>query len=79
MMQKDGKVNEFHTIMEFIEGNNLERYIKEVSINLETIKAIGKQLINAIDFIHSNKRIHKDIIPSNILFTKKLDRIKLTR
>lgn len=60
---------EYFIIMEMVEGQTLEQYVKDrqVSINeaLRIIREIGK----ALDYAHNNKVIHRDLKPSNIMIS----------
>ena len=61
-----------YLIMEYADGYSLEDYIKNVSglIVEEKICAFFEPLLDAFDYAHKHKIIHKDIKPSNIIITK---------
>ena len=61
-----------YLIMEYADGYSLEDYIKNVSglIVEEKICSFFEPLLDAFDYAHRNKIIHKDIKPSNIIITK---------
>ncbi len=61
-----------YLIMEYADGYSLEEYIKNVSglIVEEKICAFFEPLLDAFDYAHKHKIIHKDIKPSNIIITK---------
>ncbi len=60
-----------YLIMEYADGYSLEDYIKNVSglIVEEKICAYFEPLLDAFDYAHKHKIIHKDIKPSNIIIT----------
>lgn len=60
-----------YLIMEYADGRNLEDYIKNVSglIVEDRICGIFEPLLDAFDYAHKHKVIHKDIKPSNIVIT----------
>lgn len=43
---------------------------EDVKFSLSEIKSIMQQLFNALDYIHSNRILHRDMKSSNILITK---------
>lgn len=61
-----------YLIMEYADGYSLEEYIKNVSglIVEDKICAFFEPLLDAFDYAHKHKIIHKDIKPSNIIITK---------
>lgn len=61
-----------YLIMEYADGFSLEEYIKNVSglIVEEKICSFFEPLLDAFDYAHKHKIIHKDIKPSNIIITK---------
>lgn len=60
-----------YLVMEYADGYSLEDYIKNVSglIVEEKICSFFEPLLDAFDYAHKHKIIHKDIKPSNIIIT----------
>lgn len=60
-----------YLIMEYADGHSLENYIRDVSglIVEEKICPFFEPLLDAFDYAHRHKIIHKDIKPSNIIIT----------
>lgn len=60
-----------YLIMEYADGYSLEDYIKNVSglIVEDKICSFFEPLLDAFDYAHKHKIIHKDIKPSNIIIT----------
>lgn len=60
-----------YLIMEYADGYSLEDYIKNVSglIVEEKICSFFEPILDAFDYAHKHKIIHKDIKPSNIIIT----------
>ncbi len=67
-IDKEGNI---YLIMEYAEGHTLEEYIKKVSglIVEEKICPLFEPLLDAFNYAHKHKIIHKDIKPSNIVIT----------
>lgn len=60
-----------YLIMEYADGHSLEDYIKNVSglIVEDKICSFFEPILDAFDYAHKHKIIHKDIKPSNIIIT----------
>lgn len=60
--------NTTYYVMEFIEGRNLDEYIKQKGrlSELEVMSVI-KEVGNALEYMHSKKMLHLDIKPKNIM------------
>jgi serine/threonine-protein kinase len=70
----------YYLAMEFVDGTNLEDYIKErTKLTVPQSVEFMIQATKAIDHLHKHGIIHRDIKPSNFIVTKKNDveRIKL--
>ena len=60
--------NNLYFILEYCEGNDLDFYIENKKLfNEDEIKFIMSELIEAIEFLHKNGVIIKDLKPDNIL------------
>ncbi len=58
-------------VMEYIEGETLEDYIeRKGKLPDEEIETLFMQMIEAIEYVHSQGFIHRDIKPSNFMLTK---------
>jgi len=68
----NGKTDEYHIIMDLMKGPDISSYIRYNGPipSITTIKNIGKQLLLAIEYLHSNQIVHLDIKPSNIMFNQ---------
>ncbi len=63
--------NTLYSVMEFIDGIDLDKYLKEVPpFSEDEAKDLLLQIINGIKEIHSLNILHRDIKPSNIMRTK---------
>ncbi|WP_330204990.1 serine/threonine-protein kinase [Cyanobacterium sp. Dongsha4] len=70
--------NQFYLIQDFVLGKNLEREIKKGGIYPETTaKKFLRQMLPVLQYIHSEKVIHRDIKPGNILREKKTNKLFL--
>lgn len=64
--------NEFYLIQELINGQNLQREIKQGGVYGElAVKRFLVEMTPVIQYIHSQKVIHRDLKPANILRQKK--------
>ena len=66
-----------YILMEFIKGQPLTKIIKENALDLKKRLNIFVQICKAIQFIHNNKVLHRDIKPGNIMISDDLT-VKLT-
>jgi serine/threonine-protein kinase len=67
-----------YLVMEYIEGSNLKNVIKEKGfLDIKKSLKIITQICDALEHAHSNKVVHRDIKPHNILITPK-GQVKVT-
>lgn len=60
-----------YLVMEYCEGNTLEKYKQQDSFQLSTfLKEVYLPLINTLDYVHNQGIIHRDLKPKNILIDK---------
>lgn len=68
----------YFIVMEFIEGETLKELIRrEAPLDSARAVTIARQIANALYHAHSNKIIHRDIKPHNVMLAKD-GRIKVT-
>ena len=66
----------FFIITEFCEGGELfDKIIEKGSLTESEASGIMKQLVSAVNYIHSNQIVHRDLKPENILLDTKKDNI----
>lgn len=61
--------NSHYIVMELIDGSTLSKIIETQKLNLEEILKITHDISIALDFVHSNGIVHRDIKPDNIIYT----------
>jgi serine/threonine protein kinase/tetratricopeptide (TPR) repeat protein len=56
-------------VMEYVEGDRIDRYVKERGLSLREILLLFRKLCSAISCAHTNLVVHRDLKPSNVLVT----------
>lgn len=69
--------NSLMMVLEDIQGDSLSSLYKERPMRLPEFWRFAIKIVDCLALIHSEKVIHKDINPSNILLNKKTQKIKL--
>jgi serine/threonine protein kinase len=62
---------EYFLVMEHVDGETLEDRLKTSPLDLRTFKTIALQLCDAVEYLHKNEIIHRDIKPGNILIAER--------
>ncbi|MBC7473227.1 MAG: protein kinase [Candidatus Sericytochromatia bacterium] len=62
---------EYYMIMEFIEGKSLARLLQiKSNFTVDLVLSIGKQISEALEYIHEKGILHRDIKPGNIMLSE---------
>ncbi len=73
-----GPDNRQYLVQEYVEGQNLEKELKEQGIfNEEKIRHLLEELLPVLEFIHGKQVIHRDIKPENIIRRKSDNKLVL--
>ncbi len=58
-----------YLVMDYIEGQNLEQIIQSGALDEEGARTMMAQIFGAVEYLHANRIIHRDIKPQNIILT----------
>ncbi|MFN4152146.1 MAG: serine/threonine-protein kinase, partial [Candidatus Sericytochromatia bacterium] len=61
--------NSHYIVMELIDGSPLSKIISSQKLSLEEVLKISHDISIALDFVHNNGIVHRDIKPDNIIYT----------
>jgi tetratricopeptide (TPR) repeat protein/predicted Ser/Thr protein kinase len=77
-LESDADLNFYYFIMEYIEGETLDQYVrKKGPLPLPEIVEIGKQIASALEYAHNYHPsiVHRDIKPANIMIEAHSNRV----
>ena len=64
-------------LMEFVDGFDLRKHIKEQDLSLNKTIEIMYKLCTGLDYLHTHGIIHRDIKPGNFMLTRDQKRVKI--
>ncbi|CAD8157209.1 unnamed protein product [Paramecium pentaurelia] len=59
---------EYQIILQYLKGGSLNQCLKYCKLNSQEVTIIIHQILEAINYMHKNGFVHRDIKPDNILF-----------
>lgn len=66
VQEEDGRTSTF-LVMELVDGPDLRRTLKSGPLGPHETASLGADLADALNYVHSNGVIHRDVKPANIL------------
>ena len=76
--QKGPKPTEFYIFMENMPGGSLEDLLKKTGAPArDTVRSYTRQMVTALQYLHGNGILHRDIKAGNILLDQSLKVVKL--
>ena len=67
-LEKDESTGDFYLVMDLAPGMNLKRWMRRSpQTSVETKLSILRQIAAAIDYAHSERVIHRDVKPENVM------------
>ncbi|NXW12213.1 PAK3 kinase, partial [Fregetta grallaria] len=54
-------------VMEYMDGGTLQDVVRQTRMAEGEMAAVGRECLQGLDFLHSNRVIHRDLKSSNIL------------
>ncbi len=60
----------FYIAMEFVEGRNLQEYIRDRRLSVEEVLDLAYQIASSVAVFHEKGYIHRDLKPENILIDR---------
>jgi len=70
-LEMDNSNGNYYLVMECVEGEDLRRWIRrkrrEDGLSLENVLPVIRQVASALDYAHTQKIVHRDIKPGNIM------------
>jgi serine/threonine-protein kinase len=68
---EDEATGELYIVMEYLAGSSLESRISRADLDLDTSVAIIGQIASGLDAAHEREIVHRDVKPSNVLFSER--------
>ena len=67
-LEKDKSTGDFYLVMDLASGTNLRRWMRHnPQVSMESKLSILRQVAAALDYAHSQKVIHRDVKPENVM------------
>ena len=67
----------YYVAMEYIDGHNLRKHIKERDLNIGQMIDLTIRLCHGLDFLHQQGIVHRDVKPENFLFSRDMKAVKI--
>jgi len=63
--------SEHFIVMELLDGESLADVIRRGALDIESVLALGIQIVDALESAHSQGIVHRDLKPQNIFVTSR--------
>jgi hypothetical protein len=75
---RPGRRTALYSVMEYRDGENLAKRIRrKEALELSEALRLGEQLLTALEALHSQGVIHRDVRPNNIIYDTDSDEVRL--